>query len=103
MQTDQKRNSKPKAPQKKKKLAQVEALAMKGGNHDQVRILKGEVYDLMVKEDCMWLQRSWVEWLKSGDMNTSYCHSRASQCNRRNFVSKLVLKDGIVIEEEKND
>ena len=40
--------------QKKKLLAQAEALSMAGHNHDQVRILKSEVYDLMIKEDCMW-------------------------------------------------
>lgn len=40
--------------QKEKLLTQVEALSMFGANHDQVQILKGEVYDLMVKEDCLW-------------------------------------------------
>ena len=74
---------------------------MRGGSHEQVRILKGEVHDLMVKEDVMWHQRAWVEWLKSGDMNTSYFHSRATQRNKRNFISKLVLEDNSVIEDEK--
>ena len=40
--------------QKKKLLAQAEALSMAGINHDQVKTLRGEVYDLMVKEDCFW-------------------------------------------------
>ena len=64
---------------KKEQLIQAEALSMRGGNHEQVRILKGEVYDLMVKEDCLWHQRSKVDWLKSGDMNTTYFHSQATQ------------------------
>ena len=74
---------------------------MAGINHDQVRTLRGEVYDLMVKEDCLWHQRSRVQWLKAGDMNTGYFHSRANQRNRRNNISKLVLDDGAIIEEEK--
>lgn len=74
---------------------------MFGVNHEQVQVLKGKVYELMVKEDCLWQQRAWVEWLKSGDLNTSYFHSRATQKNKRNFISKLILEDGSVMEEEK--
>ena len=64
---------------KKEQLIQAKALSIRGGDHEQVRILKGEVYDLMVKEDCLWHQRSKVDWLKSGDMNTTYFHSQATQ------------------------
>ena len=78
----------------------TEALSMSGINHDQVRTLREEVYDLMVKEDCLWHQRSRVEWLKAGDLNTNYFHSQANQRNRRNYISKLVLDDGLMIEEE---
>ena len=74
---------------------------MFGVNHEQVQVLKGKVYELMVKEDCLWQQRAWVEWLKSGDLNTSYFHSRATQKNKRNFISKLISEDGSVMEEEK--
>lgn len=74
---------------------------MFGVNHEQVQVLKGKVYELMVKEDYLWQQRAWVEWLKSGDLNTSYFHSRATQKNKRNFISKLILEDGSVMEEEK--
>ena len=48
----------------------------------------------------MWHQRSRVEWLKAGDLNTSYFHSRAMQRNRRNFVSKLTYEDGRVVKDE---
>lgn len=40
--------------QKKKELAQAKALFTAGVNHEQVRVLKGKVYELMVKEDCLW-------------------------------------------------
>ena len=39
-------------------ITTTEALSMSGINHDQVRTLREEVYDLMVKEGCLWHQRS---------------------------------------------
>ena len=73
---------------------------MSGRNHDHVKIFCGEVYELMVKEDCLWHQRSRVDWLKAGDLNTSYFHNRANQRNRKNFISKLVLENGSILEED---
>jgi len=73
---------------------------MVGANHEMVKLIKEEVYELMVKEDILWQQCSRVEWLKEGDQNTSYFHSRATQRNRRNFISKLVLDDGTSVEGE---
>ena len=67
--------------QKKKLLVQAEKQSMGGSNHDQVRLLKAEVHDLMVKEECLWQQRARVEWLKAGDQNTSYFQSRANHRN----------------------
>ena len=83
---------------KKKQLAQAEHMSITGTNHDQVQLLRGEVYDLMVKEECLWHQRSRIDWLKSGDLNTSYFHSRATHQNKRNFISKLILEDGSVVD-----
>ncbi|XP_075656653.1 uncharacterized protein LOC142626825 [Castanea sativa] len=74
---------------------------MAGTNHDRVQTLKGEVYDLMVKEECLWHQRSQTDWLKSGNLNIVYFHSHATQRNKMNFISKLILDDGTVAEEEK--
>jgi len=54
----------------------------------------------MVKEECLWLQRSRVNWLKAGDLNIAYFHSRANQRNQRNFISKLTLDSGEVVEGE---
>ena len=41
-----------------------------------------------------------MEWLKAGDLNISYFHSRANQRNRRNYISKLVLDSGEALEDE---
>ena len=75
---------------------------MAGAHHDQIRVLRSEMYELMVKEECLWHQRSRVDWLKNGDMSTSYLHNRATQQNKRNFISKLNLNDGLVVTDDKH-
>ena len=37
----------------------------------------------------MWRQRSKVAWLRDGDRNTQFFHSKASQRRRRNYITKL--------------
>ena len=81
-------------------MLKVELQSMNGANHDLVRALKAKVYDLMVKEECLWQQRSLVEWLKVSDLNTSYFHNRANQKNQRNYISKLFLDNGETLEDE---
>ena len=33
--------------------------------------------------------RSKIAWLRDGDRNTRFFHSKASQCRRRNYITKL--------------
>ncbi|XP_065636040.1 uncharacterized protein LOC136070259 [Quercus suber] len=69
-------------------------------NHSLVRSLRAEVHDLMVKEECLWQQRSRVNWLKAEDLNIAYFHRCTNQRNQRNFIPKLILDSGEVVEDE---
>ncbi|XP_075640215.1 uncharacterized protein LOC142611926 [Castanea sativa] len=44
---------------------------------------------LLDKEAKMWAQQSKVLWLKDGDRNTRFFHSKASQPQRHNYITKL--------------
>ena len=48
----------------------------------------------MVEEENYWKRRSRVEWLKDGDRNTRFFHTRASQRRCRNYITKLYDSTG---------
>lgn len=54
-----------------------------------MRVLEKEVNMLLDKEAKMWAQQSKVLWLKDGDRNTRLFHSKASQPQRHNYITKL--------------
>ena len=72
-----------------KLLVLTEEAAARGGSFDQVRILKLEINELFEKESMMWIQRACAMYLQSGDSNTRFFHSRASQRYKRNRIHGL--------------
>ena len=74
---------------KNKQLTQVEYAVALGADYEIVKALKGEINDLLDKENLMWQQRSKALYLKSGDSNTSFFHNRASHTFRRNRITSL--------------
>ena len=58
-------------------------------DYEKVRVLRSELNDLLDKESQMWQQRSRALFLKCGDQNTNYFHSKASHRFRRNRITGL--------------
>ena len=85
---------------KKKLLLKVEGVSMGGSNHGRVKVLTDEIHGLMEKEEVLWHQRAKNDWLKFGDQNTKYFHCRATNRNKRNFISGLKDVQGNWIEGE---
>ena len=67
----------------------IGVVGSRGAPYDQVRTLKLNVNELLDKENMMWIQRARSLYLQSGDSNTRYFHSRASQRYKRNRILGL--------------
>lgn len=48
-----------------------------------------ELDEWRLREELLWKQRSKVDWIKDGDCNTKFFHSKATQRKKRNSISKL--------------
>ena len=68
-------------------MAKLEAA--RGGDQLAVKSLQMEINSLLDKESQMWQQCSRALFLKCGDKNTSYFHSKAFQRFRRNRILGL--------------
>ena len=67
---------------------------MLGGSDGRMKQLEAEINKLLDREAQMWAQRSKIQWLKDGDKNTRFFHSKATQRRRRNYVKGLFDADG---------
>ena len=78
-------NIKAKLGKLEKRLEQLEN-SNQGQHSAQIKSLKMEVNDLLEKEEVYWKQRARVAWLKEGDRNTKFFHSKATQRQKKNSL-----------------
>ncbi|XP_041020228.1 uncharacterized protein LOC121261886 [Juglans microcarpa x Juglans regia] len=64
---------------------------------------RNEVQLWLEREEIMWRQRSCVQWLKEGDQNTRYFHSKASFRKRRNVIRSFKDDGGLWYEDGQRD
>ncbi|XP_073025066.1 uncharacterized protein [Primulina eburnea] len=60
----------------------------------QINELEEEIEDLASKEEMYWRQRSRISWLKDGDRNTKFFHSKASNRRIQNTITGLISSHG---------
>ena len=81
----------------------IQYLEEKGGNNvamEDIHKTKMELNNMTRAEEDMWHQRSRNCWLKSGDSNTSFFHTKASNRNQRNTISKITDSNGVWQDED---
>ena len=83
-----------------KKLQCLEERRSNNAVMEEVQGTKMELNKMLMAEEDMWHQRSRNCWLKSGDRNTSFFHTKASNRNQRNMISKIMDSNGAWQEEE---
>jgi hypothetical protein len=57
--------------------------------------------ELLYREELMWMQHSQVAWLKDGDWNTNYFHSKAADRKKKNTITMLRKSDGHITKDRK--
>lgn len=69
---------------------------------EETTMVEGELDSLLEQEEIIWCQRSRANWLRHGDRNTRFFHTKASQRRKRNTIEELETADGRKVEEDKD-
>ncbi|XP_074293887.1 uncharacterized protein LOC141621071 [Silene latifolia] len=79
-----------------KQLGRLDTLGRTAANVQQRRKLVADIAKLRRQEEQYWRQRSRALWLKDGDKNTKFFHTRAGELKKKNFIAKLIDDEGVV-------
>ena len=59
-----------------------------------------DLSDALKAEKLFWKQKSWVFWLREGDINTKIFHALTKQKRARNKITQLLDANGAIVEDE---
>ena len=65
-----------------------------GNLGSEINKLRKEINYLLDREEIMWRQRKKVQWMNSGDHNSKYFHSKASDQRKENTIYGILDENG---------
>lgn len=77
-----------------KSRSQLEEFMRMNADRSEIRKASDRLDELLYKEEMLWMQRSRIDWLKAGDRNTKFFHSKAVWRARKNKVRSLLDETG---------
>lgn len=80
------------------RLEELEAKNFTDEIKTEKKAVEAELDEVLAREETMWFQRSRALWLKEGDKNTKFFHSKASHRRSRNCIRRLEVDNGRVIQ-----
>ena len=61
-----------------KSRTQLEELMRMNVNRNDIRKVSDHMQELLYREEMLWMQRSWIDWLREGDRNTNFFSEQSS-------------------------
>ncbi|KAM0880049.1 hypothetical protein ACQ4PT_033835 [Festuca glaucescens] len=86
--------------QLEKSRTRLEELMNMNADRDEIRAVTDQMNELLYREEMMWMQRLRIDWLREGDRNTIFFHSKAVWRARKNRVKHLVDDHGVRHDEQ---
>jgi hypothetical protein len=79
-----------------KKTSEIQQLQEQEGvlHQTAIRVLQGEVNELLKQDDMKWRQRAKEHWLKMGDRNSKFFHACASQRRQASLIMNIWDEEG---------
>ncbi|GAV61916.1 hypothetical protein CFOL_v3_05441 [Cephalotus follicularis] len=76
------------------KLENLQNEPVTGDTIDDIKQVSRVLNEVLEREETLWKQRSKISWLKEGDNNTTFFHSKANQRRKRNTIRGLLHENG---------